>query len=68
MISTCNQTPEIRDVWRWSREASGEWATSNPWMWIEVMIVMTTVLLMISDGQGAGYHDEEGDERDGLSV
>ena len=28
---------------------------------------MTTVLMMISDDQGAGDHDEEGDERDGLS-
>ena len=61
MISIYNQTPEIRDVWSWSREATGEWTASNPWMWIEVMIMMTTVLLMISDDQGAG-------ERDGLSV
>ena len=29
--------------------------------------MMTTVLLMISDDQGAGDHDDEGDERDGLS-
>ena len=29
--------------------------------------MMTKVLLMISDDQGAGDHGDEGDERDGLS-
>ena len=61
MISTYNQTPEIRDVWRWARKATGEWAASNPWMWIEVMIVMTTVLLMISGDQCASDdYDDHG--------
>ena len=32
-----------------------------------LMIVMTMVLLIASDDQGAGDHDGEGDERDGLS-
>ena len=32
-----------------------------------LMIMLTTGLLMISDDQGAGDHDEEGNERDGFT-